>query len=390
MVLQDATSPPNDGLVDNPFPSDNDPYSNTSSTYILDLGNLPRPIPIIGSFIGYRRSQVQAGIIQALAAGQVVLQRPLTAEEIEALSHVWAKKSSIASYGTAFGLGAAAYQAYRTRATFRYPFWTPNAEKFNPDQFFTLKGPLARRMFHVTRAIPYLVLGKILGSIFGESWGTFYAVNQTRLDPRLKEFEEAMKRRASQRLGAPRSATPGQTADERPSPQGRSTWPTEDPRTATLARNNTKNDDDMSPAAGNEAWSDSFDGSSDIASTSAERSPAADTGYAATPYNRASRTSERSRSRDEASRTSGLFPGETEKEVSNTESTWDRIRRSAAGQTSQPKSRPPQETQSEDSFNFPSTDEERQLAKAEAQREFDARVERERRGADFEDRGKRW
>ena len=103
---------------------------------------------------------------------------------------------------------------------------------------------------------------------------------------------------------------------------------------------------------------------------------------------------------DDASPTGGSFPLNEDKNSGG--STWDRIRRNAASGQAQPDqrshhntARPIQREQSEsstlgDSFSFSSTDEERQLAKTEAQREFDDRLERERKGGDFEDRGKRW
>jgi hypothetical protein len=43
-----------------------------------------------------------------------------------------------------------------------------------------------------------------------------------------------------------------------------------------------------------------------------------------------------------------------------------------------------------DSFAFSTTEEDRQLARAEAQKKFDARVERERQGKDFNDSGRKW
>jgi hypothetical protein len=77
------------------------------------------------------------------------------------------------------------------------------------------------------------------------------------------------------------------------------------------------------------------------------------------------------------------------------ESAWDRIRREAAsGQSQSPstpgysaekRQTPRQESAPGDSFTFSATDEERQLAKQDAQKDFDARVERERQGRDFED-----
>jgi len=45
-----------------------------------------------------------------------------------------------------------------------------------------------------------------------------------------------------------------------------------------------------------------------------------------------------------------------------------------------------------DGFSFSSSEADRQLAKSEAQRDFDARLEQERAGKDFADRGqgRRW
>jgi hypothetical protein len=89
-------------------------------------------------------------------------------------------------------------------------------------------------------------------------------------------------------------------------------------------------------------------------------------------------------------------------------SAWDRLRQNAmtggnqstsAGANrskSPPSGSPPStsRTSDSDSFSFSRRDEETQLAKSEAQKEFDARVEKEREGKDFDDgsgrRGGRW
>jgi hypothetical protein len=78
-------------------------------------------------------------------------------------------------------------------------------------------------------------------------------------------------------------------------------------------------------------------------------------------------------------------------------STWDRIRQESASSKGSPRQSPtntPQIRREQqegstlgDSFSFASSDEERQLAKTEAQKEFDARVERERQGGDFAETG---
>lgn len=78
-------------------------------------------------------------------------------------------------------------------------------------------------------------------------------------------------------------------------------------------------------------------------------------------------------------------------------STWDRIRQESATSKGSPRQSPTNTPQVKneqqegstlgDSFSFSSSDEERQLAKIEAQKEFDARVERERQGGDFSESG---
>jgi hypothetical protein len=86
--------------------------------------------------------------------------------------------------------------------------------------------------------------------------------------------------------------------------------------------------------------------------------------------------------------------GEGAAEAPQSGSSWERLRQQAATRSgpSAGGSRAARGKQSEeDSFSFSQGDEDRQLAKAEAQKEFDARLERERSGKDFEGNGgKRW
>ncbi len=100
---------------------------------------------------------------------------------------------------------------------------------------------------------------------------------------------------------------------------------------------------------------------------------------------------------DDASPTWRSNPGD--EQASNS---WDRIRRRAQQQVSEQQSeggggwdaiRKQQDVGSTagDSFTFSSAAQERQLAKDEAQKEFDARVERERQGGGFnEDTRRKW
>jgi hypothetical protein len=75
-------------------------------------------------------------------------------------------------------------------------------------------------------------------------------------------------------------------------------------------------------------------------------------------------------------------------QAGQSESAWDRVRRQS-GPSEQPSTPKVWQSRSNvpltDSFTFDEREEDRQLAKAEAQKEFDARVERERQGKDFND-----
>lgn len=99
---------------------------------------------------------------------------------------------------------------------------------------------------------------------------------------------------------------------------------------------------------------------------------------------------------DDASPTGGSGAGDA-----GGGSVWERIRQqSASGSSSvsEPSTRgrgrgvrseQHEGSTSGDSFSFSSSEEERNYAKDEAQKEFDERVEKERRGGDFSD-GRRW
>jgi len=349
------------------------------------MGSLPHPIPIIGPLIGYSEQSIANGIRENLSALQHTLKRPLTQEEAPVLAYYFAKAKATASYGAAFGMLGGAVRCYQTADTFRFPFWRPKPEKFDPNVFLAFKGQRARLAWHVARFWPYVILGQLIGTLLGSNYGMTVAAVGMQRDKRLTNFNGDMKKVVRGMRGnspLPGGRTPAPTQDRSSSP-----WP---------SRNTT--DDDMSPTAGNDSWLGSA-----VAST--------DTGIISDSQRRIlERSSEPNRNTrgatkhpppyDDASPTGGLFPLNEDKNSGG--STWDRIRRNSASGQAQPNqrshpntARPIQREQSEsstlgDGFSFSSTDEERQLAKAEAQREFDDRLERERKGGDFEDRDKRW
>ena len=390
MVLDDATASAPDSFADDPYPSDNDPYStkpssNGRNTLTIDMGSLPHPMPIIGPLIGYSEQSIANGIRENLSALQHTLKRPLTQEEAPVLAYYFAKAKATASYGAVLGMLGGAVRCYQTADIFRFPFWRPKPEKFDPNVFLAFKGQRARLAWHVARFWPYVILGQLIGTLLGSNYGMTVAAVGMQRDKRLTNFNEDMKKAIRGMRGnspLPSGRTPAPTQDRSSSP-----WP---------SRNTT--DDDMSPTAGNDSWSGSADASTDTGVISDNQRRALER---SSEFNRNTReATKQPPPYDDASPTGGSFPLNEDKNSGG--STWDRIRRNAASGQAQPDqrshhntARPIQREQSEsstlgDSFSFSSTDEERQLAKTEAQREFDDRLEQERKGGDFEDRGKRW
>jgi hypothetical protein len=180
-------------------------------------------------------------------------------------------------------------------------------------------------------------------------------------------------------------------------------------------------DDDMSPTAGNEAWGSSTSSSSwgDFAN---EEQPKPQPEQQSTdvrarrqpPYQHTQPqpSSQSSPFDDDASPTGGLFQSETT--IPSTqqpssrpgESSWDRLRRGAGAPSNQGASQQERiqrfasSRQSDrgaegstvgDNFTFVEGKDARDAERERAQREFDERLERERRGGDFnEGSGKRW
>jgi hypothetical protein len=307
----------------------------------------------------------------------------LVKDEADALAFIIAKSQQTLSWGDSLGLSVGLFRCYQTAESFRFPFYKPDLTKFDPDTLGGWKGPRARMGWHIARALPYGITGLFLGGILAKSIAaTTFAVSISR-DPRLKDFDNAIRYKAKQKVGdvkgSPRQPAPTPTPREKPYPP------------------KVLQEDDMSPQSGSYSDGGMLSDSQMRAQESRQRpdegwSSTEDRDISISMDRAASQPKNSSRSYEDASPTAA-----TSGSGGPRESAWDRIRKQSATGQQQPGStsrgaaeRSAWGTQGGsytqgDSFSFSSTEEERQLAKAEAQREFDARVERERQGKDFED-----
>lgn len=431
MVLEDASnSSPETSFSENPPSSDADPYHGDSnpthlntraSSYItlnnpphtiyVNLEQLPKPFTL-NPFDGGRPSDAAVKTIQN-AVRQLTqgLGRPVKQEEADALAYNYAKTLQTASYGQPLGIVLGGIWAHRGMDKYRFPGWTPG-EKFNPNKFGPLTGGRARLAWQLLRYQVYTILGTTIGGFFMGSYALTQGTVGRMMDPRLKEIADSMR---SQSKTLPGSPLPGnREVDETAGPRQGETYDMarQRQRAQEAWRRNrqpqqqqrSNQDDDMSPSGGAFGAEYIDLGSATVSDTSMMSDEQAKQQMERMERQQQSekdmrelddhqqvsmKPNERHRVADDASKTS------TDRQSrSGGGSAWDRLRQQASSGNQQQQSAPRNASRSSnrddgDSFSFSSSDEDRQLARAEAQKEFDSRIERERAGKDFEDR-KRW
>jgi hypothetical protein len=379
MVLENATVESDTGVFqDAPPPSDSDTYdssseSGRSKTYHIEGSNLPKPCPGMG-FVGYNDATLAKLVHLRMSRAAQLLKREPNQEEATALAFWTAKQFSIMSYSTPLGAAGGLYAAWSKADTFRFPFFQPDRTKFNPNVFPSARialssGPRAVAMWHALRAVSYGVVGNFISKVVVTSYAASVVAVGEMQDKRLSALIKATQELAAKMQGRLPDARRGQPSPV-PSPAGR--------QGAAI--------DDASPTSTTEWPSNNGDSvekdvpqASEVMSQSARplsvqrgRQPAA--AAAPDPY-------------DEASPTGGSLITD---DTSSTGSAWDRIRQQASqsprsGNGLAPAddadpyakyervSRPDTESFQEGSLS----------SRAAAQREFDERLDRERRGGNF-------
>ncbi|TKA66573.1 hypothetical protein B0A55_08271 [Friedmanniomyces simplex] len=426
MVLEGATTADSFISSDTTPSSDFDPYESTSgepasptgnihvlniqqrtpngdplaAPILINLDDLPRPWSIIGqaSHPQFLYNSVRAQCNYAANA----LQRPVTPDEANALAFHFAKSIRMASYGAPAGIAVAMGLVYRGNSTYRFPFWTPIKEggRFSKDVFGPFRGFQARVLWQAARLGAYGLVGTVLGQIFFGSYALSVSLTGRAMDSRLKDFNQAMKQKAKSGLGREAGK---RVEDESAGPKGMETYDMARQRRSAqeVVRRGRQQSaaatDDASPTGG--AFSDDFTGAAEVGFMDEQQLRQKVDAQMASSRDRSSASVSAPTSNNSTSQapraSSGSLP-----QLSG--SSWDRLRQGAmsgqSGDTSKGTapsgsagSRAPGQASSNDSlgdsFSFSSSDADRELAKSEAQSEFDARLERERAGKDFSQGG---
>jgi hypothetical protein len=419
MVLDNASiSNSSDAVAHYAPPDDIDQYAGPQKEddmYQIDNTAFPKPIPVLGRLLGYDDHLFGENLVRKIAQINTLMGRQPTQEEVDAAGYYLAKQISIYSYGGPAGFAAGLWAAYNSRNTFRFPFYQPNLERFQSDVFPPklgwFRGNNARLCWHAARTSTYVLMGMVVSRfIFASYAGTVAAVGEFS-DPRLKAVTAAIQAKTQQRKGSLQPMQQGPAAGKQ--------FPNGERQAATYDRSDSQ--DDASPTGGmfgEENTTGSPGNSEGNMAGSTQNGGQWPTSVAPSPAPRRApnETKETFSSSfdawDDASPTGGQ--GMTNSAAQTPQgSAWDRLRRgekpTSVPQKSGPKSPQSQnpwarlqnEAQREqrqgstvgDSFAFSKSEEERAYAKEEAQKEFDARVERERTGGDFSKGGgdqRRW
>lgn len=330
----------------------------------INYDELPQ-LPFWARFFGNTQQDFKQKVASNVMASSAFVGRGLTQPEKDALSQYYAKFLVIRAWDTPVVL-ASAYALYRgTHAKYGFPFWTPKADKFDPNKFpfasAQIPKELAQRSWHGLRFIAWYAGCKVAVSIFFLSYAVSTFLAGTKTDPRLREYNEALNTRAQQRQrqGGQRSGQEGGSelpdAQEQSSPWASTEQSTQETQSAWPVAQSSP--PERTQATSRDDEPDLFDDASPVA-PSEQKTAISQQSVQGSAWDRI-----RSQARPSGAAQGQSSTGQT--------SVWDRKR--ADERTSQG-------AREGTSFNFSSEDEEKSYAKKQAQREFDKMLERERRG----------
>ncbi|KAL2016840.1 hypothetical protein VTK56DRAFT_2915 [Thermocarpiscus australiensis] len=377
-------TPPNDGGQGGPMddaaailakssrlsPLTPDQVERTLRQLSVPFESLPQVPFFLRPFGGHTQEWQKAQIARVLAASTVHLGRQLTTEEADALAYHRSRLCSRLAWAPPAWMAITVLLLRRGQKSFRFPFYTPKPASFNPTYFPARARPLitgrpAVITWHLLRAVAYAIpLNILVTSIFQSFSETSYIVSVL-ADPKLKAIREAATRPRDRRHPAQTSRVPHRfpqgegMGSSQPTPSqsyrqeydGSATWDTPEqqqqqqrppqwPQGAPESQGALENDDPFL-----------FDDASPVAP--GQRQP----------------------QRPSASSASSTGEG----------SAWERLRqRAQSGEAGQiqgdqrGQSRGQQQTTEQ--YTYSQSERDKAYAREQAQKEFDAMLERERRG----------
>ncbi|KAK5662038.1 hypothetical protein OQA88_10151 [Cercophora sp. LCS_1] len=335
---------------DSPFISENEAADEYTRAAIIKhaIANAP-PAPFFMLNRNYRRHLTET--LDRVSTG---LGRPLTPVEAEHFVKHEAKRSRILSYSTPAVLAFAFFLERRGRHQFRLPIRSISDPHIFGNGFlpprFNLYGPSANRAWHAVRFGSYWFLSWLTLGAAVHTWAvTSVGMDSMRDKVVVTAIEEIMKKKKQQTQPFPGQGPPPHSARRPFSPPPPPSLPPSSQAQAPPQ--------DEEQGWGSESYSVTEQQPS---SFGAEQEPSPSTQTTGSAWEKLRR---------EAAKGSGASP--RQEGQSRRPQTWEERRKAAR-----------RESQGVDSYTYSSSEEEKAVAKDQAQKEFDAMLERERHGSD--------
>jgi len=339
----------------------------------IDWDSLPKPPAFIRLFgSGMDEKSYRAKIAVTLMASARLINRPLTAPEVQSLSYHRAKAIVTVMYTSPLPWLAAFILTRRGRSAFRFPFYTPKPT-FNPNAFPSTKrawfrDSRAQGAWHLLRFGCYFTLSQIFITTWASSYAGAVMVSRMRLDPALAGFNQEV----MEHVKAARARREGMLPPQESQDRNLYSLSREEPDEATsvgyeegtgpMSRQPPRQDAvsqaaNLPPA---EEFDDGFDDASPVAPL-----------HRPTPQGSQAKQVPAGSAWDRIrQRTQSAARG-----TPQSQDPWAQARQNASSaRTQSPAARP------NDDYTYSKADEEKSLAKDQAQKEFDDMLERERHG----------
>ncbi|KAK3303443.1 uncharacterized protein B0T15DRAFT_513621 [Chaetomium strumarium] len=351
----------------------------------VPFDSLPQ-VPPFAPFFGYTTQWHKVQVASSLAGFSAEMRRVLTTTEADALAYHRSRCCAISSWSPPLVLATTLYFTWRGRATLRFPFITPDPAKFNPNAFPTasrpfLTGPSAVRLWHGFRFGAYGIVCYFLVKGFVDSYAyTTYLMNVI-ADPRLKTIRDAAKTVRNQQSVPGTDAIQGAPGYERSTTIG--SWSPQQQR-----QQQQQPAQQSAPQPQDAAQDDDtflFDDASPVAPTQRQRPKQSSTSY--NPSTGQGSAWDRVRSQAIAEQLNQRFEqaGEqTQQRMTDLEAALERFnnkqRRLGGRERTEQPTYGRSEQEKTEQYTYPTSEQEKAYAKEQAQKEFDAMLERERRG----------
>jgi hypothetical protein len=363
-----------------------------------ELPQLPFWAPLMGSSFAAYKLEIADVVVNTSA----LLGRGLKPEERDIIAYLAAKRAVTQSYEPPISLAAAIYLERRGRATQKFPFYTPKATTFDPSFFPSkrmpmLQGALSLMTWNAARFGCYAFVAHFIGGIFFQSYATSVQTAAMLRDPRLADLRRGFADRRRARAAGGQGAQPWQqpedpSMNDAETPYGDVSYAEESaPATATTQTAADRTRDDVStrssPATSypttttRGGYTPSRQQPAPVQSTTSSNNEFSDGDFFeddASPVAPVARA---------ASANTGASSGG---------SAWDRLRQQAGSgpaggdsgaSTAGPRSRT--WGQNAEQYTYSQEDADKASAKDQAQKEFDAMLEKERRG-ESDSQSRRW